>query len=145
MNSRLAAASVMVGLFVAGGITGGALVHVLDDDAPSAQESARDRDDDRRRRSPRSFTTERVVESLTERLQLTTEQRDSLSQILESQRAQAGEVFQEMWPRLHATVDSANALFRRVLDAEQQAQFDELLRDNRGLLGRPPPRDGDRR
>jgi hypothetical protein len=44
-----------------------------------------------------------------------------------------------MWPRLNATVDSANALFRRVLDPDQQARFDSLLGENRGVLGRPPP------
>jgi hypothetical protein len=80
-----------------------------------------------------------VVESLTARLELRDQQRDSLEAILESQRAQASTVFQEMWPRLNATVDSANALFRRVLDPDQQARFDSLLDENRGVLGRPPP------
>jgi hypothetical protein len=141
MNSRLAAAGVMAGLFIAGAVTGGAVVHFLDDDQPSVVQRRSDRgpDNDRRRRNPRSFATERVVESLTARLELRDQQRDSLEAILESQRAQASTVFQEMWPRLNATVDSANALFRRVLDPDQQARFDSLLDENRGVLGRPPP------
>lgn len=142
MNRRLAAAGVMTGLFVAGAISGGAVVHVLEADPPSVSRgSDRDgsRDDDRRRRSPRSFTSERVIESLTERLELTPEQQDSLQAILEAQRSQANEVFQEMMPRLSTTVDSANALFRRILELDQQERFDALLRENRGVLGRPPP------
>jgi hypothetical protein len=131
----------MAGLFLAGAVTGGAVVHFAADDAPrlGARDGSRDRDDDRRRRTPRSFASDRVVESLAERLDLSEPQRDSLEAILEVQRAQANTVFQEMWPRLHSTVDSANALFRRILDAEQQARFDELLEENRGVLGRPPP------
>lgn len=141
MNSRFAAVGVMVGLFVAGAVTGGAAVHYLGDEGPRAEANVRERsrDDDRRRRNPRSFTSERVLESLSERLDLTPVQRDSLESILEVQRAQASKVFQEMWPRLNSTVDSANALFRQVLDPEQQARFDELLEEHRGVLGRPPP------
>lgn len=144
MNSRFAAAGVMAGLFLAGAVTGGAVVHYVADDAPRETRMDRDRggadrDNDHRRRNPRSFTAQRVVESLTEQLELTTEQRDSLETILEVQRTQASTVFQEMWPRLSSTVDSANALFRQILDPAQQERFDELLRENRGVLGRPPP------
>jgi hypothetical protein len=152
MNGRLAAAGVMVGLFFAGGVAGAATMHFLrDDPEPRASYERRvrdgdrdrgrsgDRGNDRGRRSPRAFATEQVVESLTERLELTPVQRDSLENILEAQQTQANTIMQEMWPRLRSTVDSANALFRQVLDAEQQATFDELLEEHRGVLGRPPP------
>lgn len=152
MNGRLAAAGVMVGLFLAGSVAGAATVHFLrDDPVPRASYEQRvrdgdrdrgrsgDRGNDRGRRSPRSFATEQVVESLTERLELTPVQRDSLESILEAQQTQANTIMQEMWPRLRSTVDSANVLFRQVLDPEQQATFDELLEEHRGVLGRPPP------
>jgi hypothetical protein len=149
MDNRLAAAGVMLALFVSGGVTGGVVVHLVESGARAeARWERRDDGDDRdgngRRRGrrpgdPRSFATERAVERLAERLELTGEQRDAVQAILEGQRAAAGEVFQEMAPRLQSLVDSTHARIRGLLDDEQRARFEELLRVDRGLLGRPPP------
>jgi predicted dehydrogenase len=152
IDNRLAAAGVMLALFVSGGVTGGVLVHLVEQGTrPDARWERRDDDEpdmDGRRRGrrpgdPRSFATERAVERLAERLELTGEQRDAVQAILEGQRAAAGEVFQEMAPRLQSLVDSTHARIRGLLDDEQRARFEELLRVDRGLLGRPPPQPPD--
>lgn len=144
-DNRMAAAGLLVGLFLSGAVAGGAAVHFLDSRSSleRSHETRRDRDDDDRRRGrpgdPRSFTSTRVLDRLEDRLGLTTEQRDSVETILEGQRSAASEVFREMGPALRATIDSANARIRGVLDEEQRVRFDELLRQDRGVLGRPPP------
>ena len=145
-NNRMAAAGLLLGLFLSGAVAGGAAVHFLDSRGPleRSAETRRDRDgDDDRRRGrqgdPRSFTSTRVLDRLEQRLGLTTEQRDSVEAILEGQRSAASEVFREMGPTLRATIDSANARIRGILDDEQRVRFDELLQQDRGVLGRPPP------
>lgn len=151
LTNRMAAAGLMVGLFVAGGIAGGAAMYFLgsgqDRDVPGwERRSQGDRDAERHRGrpgDPRSFTTDRVVERLENRLELTSEQRDSVAAILERQRTAASAVFREMGPRLRATVDSANTRIRDLLDENQRARFEELLRRERGVLGQPPPPDRD--
>ena len=154
VSNRMAAAGLLVGLFLAGGVAGGAIVHVVTSgDGPGPDlpgwEGRRGRaESDSRRRGgpgePRSFTTGRVLDRLETRLDLTAGQRDSIEAILERQRSAAGEIFREMGPELRATVDSANARIRDVLDEEQRARFEELLRRDRGVLGRPaPPDSGD--
>ncbi len=143
MDSRLAAAGVMLTLFLVGGVTGGVAVHLVEARAERAawearRERAREHDDrNRRPGDPRSFASSRVMDRLTERLALTPPQQDSVEAILDRQRSAANAVFREMGPRLKAMVDSTNARIRVLLDAEQQVRFDELLQEDRGVLGRP--------
>lgn len=144
MSSRLAAAAVMGGLFLAGGVTGGSLVSVLDGNGARFERDADDARDAGRRRGGRDrdgpreprLTTERVVKGLARRLDLTEEQRDTVEAILEAQGREARRMFREMAPALRTLMDSTNVEIRALLTPAQQAEFDTLLAEDRNLLRR---------
>lgn len=151
LDSRFAAAAVMAAVFVSGAVTGGVLSRTVFDDDPRP-EWARDRDDrrgpdrgpregaDRERRdgprAPRGIMSSRAVEHLADRLELREPQRDSLEAILERQRARAAAVFEDIGPSLRAVLDSTTTDIRQMLDPDQQAEFDAIVREDRGVLGR---------
>lgn len=76
--------------------------------------------------SPPAFVSGKVLERLTDELELSPEQRDSVDAILRRQRAVTREQLSAVYPRLRASVDSVTAQIRRLLDAEQRARFDEM-------------------
>lgn len=89
----------------------------------------------------------RAVEQLTGRLGLSSEQGDSLDAILERGRDSASTVFGEIGPRLRTVLDSTNAQIRSMLEPTQQEEFDQILQEDRGVLGRrfvPPDSTQDR-
>ena len=170
LDSRLAAAGIMVAVFLSGAITGGVLSRaVLDDgppfDRPWERDGRRgdwrgpdrgpdrrpgeDPDHDRRDRprEPRGVMSSRAVDHLAERLELTDAQRDSLVVILERQRERASAVFEDVGPRLRAVLDSTTSHIRAMLDPEQQAEFDAIVQEDRDVLGRrfAPPDSARRR
>lgn len=166
LDSRLAAAGVMVAVFLSGAVTGGVLSRTVLDDGPSFERS-RDRDLRREERSgpdrgpregpdrgrregprePRGILSSRAVEHLADRLELTAPQQDSLRAVLDRQQERASAVFQDVGPRLRAVLDSTTSQIRALLDPGQQAEFDAIVQEERGVLGRrwvPGDSDGGR-
>ena len=78
----------------------------------------------------------RAVEQLIERLGLSEEQGDSLDAILETGRDRASTVFTEVGPRLRTVLDSTNEQIRALLDPAQQEEFNQILEEDRDVLGR---------
>ena len=81
-----------------------------------------------------AFVPGTVVDRLAEELELSPSQRDSVETILRRQRTVAQAELADVYPRLRASVDSAAAQIRRVLEPEQQVRFDEMDIP----AGRPP-------
>lgn len=87
-----------------------------------------------------------------EELNLTDEQRASISEIIERSRPRTDELLQSMLPRLRAVTDSVREEIRAVLTPEQAVKLDSLMADVRGRFrgmrgepwergpGRPRPR-----
>ena len=128
---RWVAVAVLVSLFLSGVAVGGVGVLLLRD-GPSPDRSFRppalpgSGAAGGPRVSPPAFVSEAVVERLAEELELSPAQRDSVEAILRRQRTVAQQELAEVYPRLRASVDSASAQIRRVLEPEQQARFDEM-------------------
>lgn len=155
LDSRLAAAGVMVAVFLSGAVAGGVLSRtVLDDgpgfertwdrdgrrgDRPGPERGSRDGAGRDRRdgpREPRGIISSRAVDHLADRLELTEPQRDSLNTILERQRERAAAVFEDVGPRLRAVLDSTTTHIRAMLEPAQQAEFDAIVEEDRDVLGR---------
>jgi uncharacterized membrane protein len=152
-NSRVVAGLVMVALFVMGAVAGGMATSLFRRDPPPPWvqppfDGSRTRPP-RGPVGPRSVLPAQYLERLERQLGLSGAQRDSIEAILELQREQAESTLRDLEPRLRASVDSALAQVRAVLDAEQQEEFDSLVVRDREILGRrmlpggpPGPRGG---
>lgn len=155
MSSRLAAGVIVATTFVAGAVTGGVVSRVILDEGPGFERTSerdgvrrgdrdgpdRGRRGDRGRRDggprgPSGIMSSRAVDYLAQRLELSDAQRDSLEVILERQREQANAVFQDVGPRLRAVLDSTTTAIRALLEPGQDAEFDAILEEDRGVLGR---------
>ena len=163
LDHRLAAAGLMSVIFIAGGVAGGFATRAFVDDGgyPQTREWDRDRSGDRDRNwrgdrggsrggppgEPRALMSSRAVEQIARRLDLSDEQRDSVAAILDRGRDRASAVFADIGPRLRTLLDSTNTELRAQLDSAQQVDFDMILQEDRGVLGRrfiPPDSTGDR-
>lgn len=71
---------------------------------------------------------------MTDELELSPEQKDSVEAILQRQRAVTRDQLSAVYPRLRASVDSVTAQIRRLLDPDQRARFDEM-----GIPAGSPP------
>lgn len=161
LDHRLAAAGLMAALFVSGGLAGGFFTKAFLDGRPAAEtrrdgDARPDRDRERGRRGgnrggppgdPRALMSSRAVDQLARRLELSDTQRDSVEAVLERGRQRASGLFAEVGPRLRAVLDTTNVQIRSLLDPPQQAEFDSILQEDRGILGRrflPPDSGGGR-
>ena len=157
-SNRLAASGIMAALFVSGGMAGAALTYgVSQKDGPeTALEGRRDGNRDGRRggggranrgwdgggrggerpRDPRALMESQAVEEMVRQLGLSEAQRLMVESILERQRSSASKVFASMGPQLRALLDSTNVEIRRSLAPAQQTLFDQMVLDDRVLLGR---------
>lgn len=162
LDHRLTAAGLMSVIFIAGGVAGGFVARAIIEDAPRQVrewDGVRDGDRDRDRRGdrggsrggppgdPRALMSSRAVEQMARRLELSEEQRDSVDVILERGRDRTSAVFSDLGPRLRALLDSTNLELREQFDSAQQMEFDQILQEDRGVLGRrfvPPDSTPDR-
>lgn len=168
LDNRLMAVGLMAAIFVSGAITGVFVTRATQPerptfdrrwDGPRSEERSGDRSVERPDRSgerdrshrggsprdPRAIMSSRAVDHLARRLELTPEQRDSVDAILERQRERAGAVFADIGPRLRTVLDSTNTQIREILDPGQQTEFDAIIQEDRGVLGRrftPPDSSG---
>lgn len=70
------------------------------------------------------------LDKLTRDLELTAEQRDSISSILERQRGDIDAIWREVRPRFDSLRTNVRAEMRVLLNPDQQARFDEISRQN---------------
>ena len=128
---RWMAVAVLVSLFLSG-VAVGAVGVLLTRDPPSPTRSFQPRAlggpraEVRSPVSPPAFVSGPVLQRLTDELELSAEQRDSVEAILSRQRAVTREQLVAVYPRLRASVDSVTAQIRRILDPDQRARFDEM-------------------
>jgi Spy/CpxP family protein refolding chaperone len=79
------------------------------------------------------------VEMMTERLELSEEQRQQVADIVAHREQIAEEVMRSVRDRLRAVMDSIDAEIRSVLTPEQQEEFDRMQEEGRERLGRRFP------
>lgn len=84
-----------------------------------------------------------LADRLAADLDLTEEQRDQVSAILESRQARASNALEEIGPFLRAQLDSMNLEIRAILTSEQQVIFDQFVaREDERIfrrMGTSPP------
>lgn len=136
-RQRLTAIAVLVVVFLAGGVVGGLLVGSFVEERPRRDLTRADAGE--RPPGPRALMSSRILDRLTQELELTDAQRDSVARILERQRSAAAAVLEEVGPSLKASVDSANVQIFRLLDPVQRDRFSALQREDHRILGRRYP------
>lgn len=110
-RTRMAAVLVLLLTFAAGAMTGAATLHVVADTPEPAPQSRR--------------------ESMFERLQLTPEQQEQVTAIMQRRRTQMEAFWEEHGPAMRAVYDSTRMEIRAVLTPEQQALEDQWRADRR--------------
>jgi len=85
---------------------------------------------------PKELWPMRMNERLAQRLDLTPEQHDAIQEILERGRTEASEVLDEIYPRLRASLDSVGEEIRTILTEEQAELFERFLGEGRGMFMR---------
>ncbi len=145
MTRHMAAAALLISVFVAGGAAGFAFERVVGDHPGrmDGRHPLRRPPFDEGRRPDGGFGGPRdVAGNLAERLELTEEQRARIVEIMERRQAESAAFFEDIRPRLQAQLDSANAEIRAILTPEQVERFDRYLDEGRSLFSRrfgPPP------
>jgi Spy/CpxP family protein refolding chaperone len=113
-NTRTAAIAVVVVAFIAGILAGVAGDHLY------LIKSGR--------LSPRHgrFSAERMTDRLTHQLDLTSQQKTQVQQIIERHRAKIDATMANVSPKVRQEVEATNAEIETVLTAEQKAKFADL-------------------
>lgn len=155
-TQKTAAAALLISVFVAGVLGGAAGVKLLDRRPwmPGADHGmtfdrmgGRSQRPDGMEGGSRGFGMAPMwlADRLAAQLELTAEQREAVTAILEARRARASEAMEEMGPFLKAQLDSTNMEIRAVLTPEQQERFDEFVdREDERMFRRGGfPRPGD--
>ncbi len=119
-RSKLAAASLVLVTFVAGGVVGSVISEAWGNDDPPGSERTRGRDGDRERRPSYS-------ERLGDALGLTVAQRESVSVILRRRQEGLGQIWTETQPRFDSLRLEIREDISGQLDSLQQATFKEMI------------------
>jgi hypothetical protein len=124
--ASMMAFGVLLATFVAGGLAGGAVVRMLSaGEAPPLEET-------RPTRTP-VFAGEGP---LSDRLDLTAQQRQQIEQILIENRQMAAQLLREMQPRLRARYDSTIVAIDAVLTPDQRVEFRRMRSEERDRIRR---------
>ncbi len=115
-NSRSRAAALLLATFVAGALVGGAVIGLAE------------RRDDRHGAWRPRHGSEEYLQRLTEGLELTSVQRDSVRAILDRHRDGMESLWREIRPRFETLRDSIRSEIRSQLTPEQRDSYAELLR-----------------
>jgi Spy/CpxP family protein refolding chaperone len=75
-----------------------------------------------------------LTRALSDRLQLTSDQRQKIAQILDQRRQATDSLLRAMRPRLQQNLDSTRAEIRAVLTPEQRTEFDRFVREGRANM-----------
>ncbi len=119
-RSKLAAASLVLVTFVAGGVVGSVISDAWGNDDLSRPERSRGRDGDRERRPSYS-------ERLGDALGLTAAQRESVTVILKRRQEGLGQIWAETQPRFDSLRFEIRDDISQQLDALQQASYREMI------------------
>jgi Spy/CpxP family protein refolding chaperone len=125
-NARLIGTGLLVMTFVAGGLAGAAVVHVLNAERPHVS-----RNDSPMRGGPRRLLLD---EQFSKELGLTADQRTRIKQILDRRDAQAKQLWQGMEPRLKEFGKQVHDEIQKVLTPEQQKQLDAAIEQRRATF-----------
>lgn len=118
MKSKTVGIALLVATFVAGGLAGAASLRVL-----NAAEPAPARGSDCRGRGDR--------DAWLEQLDLSTEQRARVEQVMQRRHAQTKAFWHREGARLRTIVDSTRSEVRALLTPAQQAEYDRLRAERR--------------
>ncbi len=119
-RSKIAAASLVLVTFVAGGVVGSVISDAWGNDERPSSERSRGRDGDRERRPSYS-------ERLGDALDLTTAQRESVSVILKRRQEGLGQIWTETQPRFDSLRLEIREDISKQLDSVQQATYQEMI------------------
>lgn len=72
------------------------------------------------------FTTERIVAHFDRELHFTTQQREQVTQILESRRQKIATMTAAVRPQVRHEIEEANAEIEKLLTPEQRSKFNEM-------------------
>jgi len=81
------------------------------------------------------FSLRRQVQHFSRQLDLTPEQRDQLTVILENKREKLHDLNREIRPRFQEIRESTREEIRKILTPEQQKKFESMRAERRGRLG----------
>jgi Spy/CpxP family protein refolding chaperone len=135
MRARLGAGAVLLLIFAAGfavglaadrrlvGARSGSAGERSSERAATQDAERRDRERGDRTRRDRDRTDSYIID----RIELTTDQKTRIDSIVEHYRERMGELNRSTRPQFRAIVDSTVSDIKRVLTAEQAAQYDSLL------------------
>jgi hypothetical protein len=115
------AAAVLLATFVAGGLIGGAVIRILDAGEPAPVQPT----------APGRALVFSGEGPLSERLDLTPEQRVEVERILLVNRRKAALLMRDMQPLLRARYDSTVVAIEAVLTPEQRSEFEQMRREER--------------
>ena len=119
-RSKLAAASLVLVTFVAGGVVGSAISDAWGNDEPPRSERGRGREGDR---EPRPSYSERLGDALA----LTAAQRESVSVILKRRQEGLGQIWTETQPRFDSLRIEIRKDISEQLDPSQQTTYQEMI------------------
>ncbi len=119
-RSKIAAASLVLVTFAAGGVVGSVISDAWGNDELPRSERGRGRDGDRERRPSYS-------ERLGDALELTAAQRESVSVILKRRQEGLGQIWTETQPRFDSLRIEIRKDISEQLDLSQQATYQEMI------------------
>lgn len=129
-RARLIGLGLLAGAYLAGALSGAAVVRVVSADEPAVRSPARE-----------EHRREHSGPDLFDELGLTEEQRRRVEAILERRRNQVDAFWDEFGPKLRAIRDSTRSEIRAVLTPEQRELEDRLWRARHGRRGKDKDRD----
>ena len=145
---KMAAAALLISVFVAGSLCGAAVMQFISVRA-GGEDVLMERPFSRGPMGmrpmmgmhdslgmPREFRPMHIYEHLAQRLNLTAEQQEEIQAILDQRRAESSAILEEMYPRLRASLDSIQAQIRAILTEEQAEMFDRFLGEGREMFMR---------
>ncbi len=121
------ALALLVGALLVGGLAGAAVDRLLIGEPAAAEQARRGGDRDRRRGE---------LDWLFSELDLTAEQREQVGAIVEGHRAQMSALWRETRPRFEQLRSQLRDDIRAVLNAEQRAVYETLLKKHDERLRR---------
>jgi Spy/CpxP family protein refolding chaperone len=122
-NARLIGTGLLIMTFIAGGLAGAAVIHVVNAERPHAL-----RNDSPMRGGPRRLLLD---EQFSKELGLTADQRTRIKDILDRRDAQAKQLWQSVEPRLHEFGKQVHDEIQKVLTPDQQKKLDAAIEQRR--------------
>jgi uncharacterized membrane protein len=133
-RERVLAGTILLLVFVAGALAGGAVVRWMDhpvEPPPDAVAFRGPRPGGMRGRGPGGAALD---PGLAARLELDSAQQDAIARIFDEHRKRSDELLGRVQPELVAELDQARSEIRKLLNPSQQQAFDQWMTDGRSLM-----------